>query len=162
MGSTRTAANAQMMDDASALDIRSPIAVADALGRTAVETCRQHERLSNLMHLRVAQSELQATHALVDTCDLALAECVRFFEKACATTPASDDADVRQKANAMWLAAREYLRRHSIAEKASQQLVQHSSDTLNDLHFEYELVASAILALKQSSSAFAKSRPDAF
>ncbi len=161
MASTRTAANAQLMDDASAMDIQTPLAVADALARTAVETCRQHERLSNLMHLRVGQSELQGAHALVDTCDLALAECVRFFEKACATVPASDDVEVRQKANGLWLAAREYLRRHSIAEKASHQLAQHSVETLNDLHFEYELVASAILALKQSSGAYAKLRPEA-
>ena len=161
MVSNRTAANAQLMDDASAMDIRTPLAVADALGRTAAETCRQHERLSNLMQLRVAQSELHAAHALVDTCDLALAECVRYFEKACATVPASDDAEERQKANALWLAAREYLRRHSIAEKASHQLAQHSVETLNDLHFEYELVASAILGLKHTSVAYAKLRPEA-
>ncbi len=161
MPSTRTAANAKIMDDALALDVRSPIACADSLARTAGETCRQHERLARLMKLGVAQSELEATHALVDTCDLALAECVRDFEKTCATVPASDDADLRQKANALWLSAREYLRRHSIAEKASRQLTQHGSDKLNDLHFEYELVASAILGLKQNTTAFSKGRPDA-
>jgi hypothetical protein len=60
----------------------------------------------------------------------------------------------------MWLSAREYLRRHSIAEKASRQLTQHGSEKLNDLHFEYELVASAILQLKQNTAAFAKGRPE--
>jgi hypothetical protein len=150
-----------MMDDALALDIRTPLAVADALARTAAETCRQHERLARLMSLSVAQSELEAAHALVDDCDLALAECVRDFEKVCANTPASDDADLRQKANALWLSAREYLRRHSISEKATRQLTQHGSEKLNDLHFEYELVASAILQLKQNTTAFAKGRPEA-
>ncbi len=161
MALTRTAANAKIMDDALALDVRTPLAVADALARTAAETCRQHERLARLMELRVAQSELQAAHALVDDCDLALAECVRAFEKVCAKVPASDDADLRQKANALWLSSREYLRRHSISEKASRQLTQHGSEKLNDLHFEYELVASAILQLKQNTTAFAKGRPQA-
>lgn len=161
MAPTRTAANAKIMDDAQALDVRSPIATADSLSRTAAETCRQHERLAHLMKLDVAQPELEAAHALVDTCDLALAECVREFEKICAKVPASDDADLRQKANAMWLSSREYLRRHSIAEKASRQLTQHSSETLNDLHFEYELVASAILQLKQNTNAYLKLRPEA-
>ncbi len=108
-----------------------------------------------------AQSELELAHALVDNCDLALAGCVRDFEKVCAKTPASDDADVRAKANALWLAAREYLRRHSIAEKATRQLTQHGSEKLNDLHFEYELVASAILAVKHATVAFSKLRPAA-
>jgi hypothetical protein len=164
MVATRTAsaaADAQMMDEAGAGDVRGPIACADALGRTAAETCRQHERLSHLMALSAGQAELEAAHALVDTCDLALAECVRDFETVCATTPASDDATVRQAANTLWLAAREYLRRHSIAERASRQLQQHDVEKLGDLHFEYELEASALLALRQAASAFAKVRAEA-
>jgi len=147
--------------DAMAQEDRGPVECADALGRTAAETCRQHERLSRLMDLGVAQTELEATHALVDTCDLALAECVRDMERACANTPSSEDADVRQSANALWLSAREYLRRHSIAEKASRQLQQHDVEKLGDLHFEYELEASAMLALKQTAHAYAKFRPEA-
>lgn len=111
------------------------------------------------MDMGVGQSELEASHALVDTCDLALAECVRDFERVCAKTPASDDADTRHSANALWLSAREYLRRHSIAEKASRQLQQHDAEKLGDLHFEYELEASALLALKQAASAYGKLRP---
>ena len=91
----------------------------------------------------------------------ASAECVRDMEKACATTPSSEDADARASANALWLAAREYLRRHSIAEKASRQLQQHDVEKLGDLHFEYELEASALLALKQAASGYAKLRPQA-
>jgi len=97
---------------------------------------------------------------MVDTIDLALAECVRDFEKACANTPISNDADIRQAANAMWLAAREYLRRHSIAEKASRQLTQHDAEKFGDLQLEYELEASALLGLKHAMSAYQKLRPD--
>ena len=165
MAATRTAsapASLEQLVETHPQDaVRGPLACCDALGRTAAETCRQHERVSRLMELGVAQSELEATHALVDTCDLALAECVRDIEKACANTPSSDDADVRQSANALWLAAREYLRRHSIAEKASRQLQQHDAEKLGDLHFEYELEASALLALRQAASAYGKLRPEA-
>ena len=98
--------------------------------------------------------------AMVDNIDLALAECVRDFEKTCATATISDDAGVRQAANAMWLAAREYLRRHSIAEKASRQLTQHDVEKLGDLQLEYELEASALLGLKHAMSTYQKLRPE--
>jgi hypothetical protein len=137
-----------------------PLACCDALARTASETCRQHERLARLGALGVAPAELAAAHAMVDTIDLALAETVKEFEKVCAKVHAADHGDIRVAANATWLAAREYLRRASIAEKASRQLTQHDADKLGDLHFEYELEASAMLGLKQATSAYQKLRPD--
>lgn len=146
-------------DDAPVATLR-PIAFSDALARTAAETCRQHERLSKLMSLDVAKTELVAAHAMVDTIDLALAEAVSEFEKRCAKVAVSDEPDVRMAANAMWLSAREYLRRHSIAERASRQLSQGNGDSLGELHFEYELEASALLGLKQSTSAYQKLRPE--
>lgn len=112
------------------------------------------------MHLGVAQSELEAAHAMVDTIDLALAETVTDFERVCATGPITDQADVRQAANAMWLSAREYLRRHSIAERASRQIAQRDADTLGDLQMEYELEASALLGLKHATAAYQKLRPE--
>lgn len=112
------------------------------------------------MHLGVAQSELEAAHAMVDTIDLALAETVTDFERVCATGPITDQADVRQAANSMWLSAREYLRRHSIAERASRQIAQRDADTLGDLQMEYELEASALLGLKHATAAYQKLRPE--
>lgn len=138
-----------------------PLAAADALGRTSAETCRQHERLARLMELGVSQSELAAAYAMVDTIDLALAECVKDFEKCCAKSPVSDEAELKQKANTLWLAARDYLRRHSIAEKASRQLTQHDAETLGVIKFEFELEASAMLALRQATAALARIRPQA-
>jgi hypothetical protein len=148
-----------MLDDPTA-DQQGPLYCCDALARTASETCRQHERLARLNTLSVAKSELGAAHAMVDTIDLALAECVRDFEKTCAKATISDDAAVRQAANAMWLAAREYLRRNSIAEKASRQLTQHDVEKLGGLQLEYELEASALLGLKHAMSTYQKLRPD--
>ncbi|MBL0173209.1 MAG: hypothetical protein IPP90_21505 [Gemmatimonadaceae bacterium] len=159
MAASRSSAAKKLVDEPMTAD--GPLAAADALGRTSAETCRQHERLARLMALRVSQSELAAAYAMVDTIDLALAECVRDFEKCCAKTPVSDDADLRQRANALWLAAREYLRRHSIAEKASQHLTQHDAEKLGVLKFEYELEASAMLSLRQATAALGKIRPEA-
>lgn len=145
-------------DDAAAPT--SPLACCDALARTAAETSRQHERLARLMDLGVNTAELEAAHAMVDTIDLALAEAVRDFETTCGKGPVTDTTDVRLAANALWLAAREYLRRHSIAEKASHQIAQRDEHTLGDLHFEYELEASALLSLRQASGAYQKLRPE--
>ncbi len=138
----------------------SPLACCDALGRTSAETCRQHERLSRLTALGVSANELGAAHAMVDTIDLALAESVKEFEKSCAKVHEAEIGDIRSGANAMWLAAREYLRRASIAEKASRQLQTHDADVLGDLHFEYELEASALLGLKQATANYQKLRPE--
>lgn len=161
MAGTRAAksSSSALLDEGA--EPQSPVACADALARTAYETCRQHERLSRLNGLGVLHAELEAAHALVDTCDLALAECVVTYEKRCGKAPVSDDNDVHSKANTLWLAARDYLRRHSIAEKASRQLTQHDIEKLSDLQMEYELMASALLALKQATAAYGVLRPDA-
>ena len=159
MAASRSGAAKKLVDEPMTAD--SPLAAADALGRTSAETCRQHERLARLMALRVSQSELAAAYAMVDTVDLALAECVRDFEKCCAKTPVSDDPELRQRANALFIAARDYLRRHSIAEKASHQLAHHDAEKLGVLKFEYELEASAMLSLRQATAAVAKIRPEA-
>jgi hypothetical protein len=158
--SRSTAAAAAAAADDSSVAALTPLDCCDALARTAAETCRQHERLARLMDLGVATTELGAAHAMVDTIDLALAEVVRDFERICATAQITDQADLRMAANSMWLAAREYLRRHSIAERASRQIAQRDADTLGDLQMEYELEASALLGLKQAMAAYQKLRPE--
>ncbi len=158
--SPRSGAAVKIVEEPSAT-ASGPLAAADALARTSAETCRQHERLARLNDLGVSNSELAAAHAMVDTIDLALAECVRDYEKCCAKLPVSDDADIKQRANALWLAAREYLKRHSIAEKASHQLVQHDAEKFGVIKFEYELEASAMLALRHAMSSYSKLRPEA-
>ena len=157
MAASRSAA--ALADDPSAVAL-TPLSCCDALARTATETCRQHERLARLMELGVQQSEIEAAYAMVDTIDLALAESVKEFEKVCGKQAVTDQADLRQAANAMWLSAREYLRRHSIAEKASRQISQRDADTLGDLQMEYELEASAMLGLKQNTTTYQKLRPE--
>lgn len=157
MPSTRSTTSSVYTDDDT--QTSGPLDCCDGLARTAAETCRQHERLSKLMALAVGKAELAAALAMVDTIDLALAEAVTEFEKKAAKATVSDQPDVRAAANAMWLSAREYLRRHSFAEKASRQLSQNG-DAFGDLHLDYELEASALLGLKQNTAAYQKLRPD--
>ena len=128
MAGTRTARSSSAAMDEGA-EPQSPVACADALARTAQETCRQHERLSRLNGLGVLHAELEAAHALVDTCDLALAECVATYEKRCGKTAVSE-------------------------------LRQHDAEKLSDLQMEYELLASALLALKQATGSYLALRPD--
>lgn len=137
-----------------------PTACADALSRTADECARQRERLSKLMARNVGRAELTAAHAIVDTCDLALEECVLLYELACKTDSIPDET-LRKQANSLWHAAREYLRRHSIADHASRLIKQHDAVALGDLHFEYELEASAALALRHACTTYFKTRPEA-
>jgi hypothetical protein len=140
----------------------TPIAVADALCRTANETCRQRDRRSRLSNLGAAKWELSAAEAVVDACDLSVEEGVREFEKQCRKDPISDSPDIRQAASSLWLAAREYIRRLSIANRASRQLSQsHDADDFSDIHLEYELEASSLLALKQAVGVYSKLRPEA-
>jgi hypothetical protein len=165
MPGTRTAraANAARLDadDESVVRNAQPLACADALARTAAECARQHERLAALIHRDVGRAELTAAHALVDTVDLALEEAVSGYENACRAEGIDGDDTLRKAANALWHASREYLRRASIAEKASRQLRTHDADTLNDLQLEYELEASALLGMRHATSSFLKLRPDA-
>jgi hypothetical protein len=146
-------------DDDVALNAH-PLACADALARTADECSRQRERLSRLIARSVGRAELTAAHAIVDTCDLALAECVSSYEAACARDSIPDET-VRKAASGLWHAAREYLRRHSSAEEAALQLRQHDAEKFGDLHFAFELEASALLALRHACTAYLKGRPEA-
>lgn len=139
-----------------------PEAVSDALCRTAAETCHQRDRRARLIQIHAPLWELAAAEALVDTCDLALEEAITEFNKEGTDSPASDAVELRKTANALWLAARDYIRRMSIASRAARQIgQQHDADALSGLRMEYEFEASSLLALKQAVAAYLKLRPAA-
>ncbi len=159
--SPRSASSAPLLqDDEDIARNAHPMACADALARTADECARQRERLARLIVRHVGRAELAAGHAIVETCDLALEEGVACYEIACRTDSIADDT-LRKHANSLWHAAREYLRRHSIADHASRLIKQRDAEALGDLHFEYELEASAALALRHACTAYFKIRPEA-
>lgn len=156
-----SAASSRLLHDEEDVALNAtPTACADALSRSAEECARQRERLAKLISRHVGRAELTAAAATVDTCDLALEECVAAYEAACLIGKIPDEA-LRKQASSLWHAAHEYLRRYSSAEHASRLIKQHDAEALGDLHFEYELEASSVLALRHACSAYFKTRPEA-
>jgi hypothetical protein len=142
-----------------------PIAVvrarADALYRAAVECCRQHDRAAKLSG-SAAEPELEHKHldALCAMCDGSLAELSKAYEAAAAHVHVDGDAEWWHKANALWHASREYARRHAGCDALSRRIAtKHSADQLAAVQMEYELEASALLALRHAAEAYRKTRP---
>jgi hypothetical protein len=135
---------------------------ADALYRAAVECCRQHDRAARLSS-GDADPELEHKHsdAMCAMCDGSLAEIAESYAEAAADVhPEQDDQAWWHKANSLWHSAREYARRHAGCEAVSRKVsAKHSSEQLGSLQMEYELEASALLALRHAAEAYRKMRP---
>jgi hypothetical protein len=135
---------------------------ADALYRAAVECCRQHDRAAKLSS-NGADPELEHKHldALCAMCDGSLIEIAESYSEAAANLhPEQDDQAWWHKANSLWHAANEYARRHAGCDADSKKLsAKHNSEQLANLQMEYELEASALLALRHAAEAFLKTRP---
>ena len=160
-------AQSSVSSDLSSDAAQSPTAAlcckADALYRAAAECCRQHERIARLVAKSDDDAEQRAAYGAVEHCDQALSEMAAAYEKAAARLhPDGDDEGWWHRANTLWHASREYARRHRDSERAARQ-VANSRDpvALAVLNVEYELEASALLALKQAMDAYGKVRPQA-
>jgi hypothetical protein len=135
---------------------------ADALYRAALECCRQHDRAARL-HRDDAEPELEHRHvdALCAMCDGSLTEMSSAYEAAAANVHPERDEAWWHKANAMWHASREYARRHAGCDALSKKVSgKHSAVQLGSMHMEYELEASALLALRHAAEAYRKTRPE--
>jgi hypothetical protein len=135
---------------------------ADALFRAAAECCHQHDRASRV-HLKASlESEVDAAQRACEGCDGTLRDLVKVYERtAQSVVPSGTDEGWWHRANALWLASREYLRRHGGCDSSSKDLKDHSPERLNALHTEYELEASALLALRHAADAYKRLRPSA-
>lgn len=135
---------------------------ADALFRAAVECCHQHDRVSRVSAKSSIEEEFQAAQRACESCDETLRELSEAYEKASASVhPTGPDEGWWRRANGMWLASREYLRRRGGCDASSKELKEHGPDRLNELQTEYELEASALLALRQAADAYRQDRPNA-
>lgn len=142
----------------------SPVSLcdaADALFRCAAECCRQHKRYARLISVAVMPEEQDAAARIVAVCDAELLNMSEVYHDAAAVAHVNGDDQWRHAANMIWNASREYLRHHRGAETASRALRSHSSEKLGELAVEYELEASALLALRHAAEAYRKIRPDA-
>ena len=164
MPKTRTSAARSDNDDSqSASPAAALCCKADALYRAAAECCRQHERIARLLAKSSDDGEEQAAYDTLDHCDRLLAEMAASYEKTGARThPDGDDEAWWHKANALWHASREFARRHLESDRAARRTSsRHAPAALAHLNMEYELEASALLALRQAMEAYRKVRPTA-
>jgi hypothetical protein len=146
-------------------ETRSPARVtrdaADTMFRAACECCHQHERVANILARSTDDEELAAAQQACAQSTATLLRLSKSYETTSASVhPDGADANWWHLANALWLASREYLRRNSCGNAATRELKQHDRERLGALHAEYELEASAVLALRQAAEAYKHSRPD--
>jgi len=132
---------------------------ADALFRSAAECCRQHKRYARLIGIAVTQEEQSAAATIVAVCDEQLAKLAEVYRAAVSEATSNGDADWRHKANMVWHSTREYLRHHRGADLSTRALRNHSTEKLGELAVEYDLEASALLALRHAVEAYRKIRP---
>jgi hypothetical protein len=144
--------------------VADPVAIvrtrADALYRAAIECCHQHDRAAKLFNASEPELEHKHADALCAMCDGSLAELSTAYEAATAHVHPPDTEAWWHKANALWHASREFARRHAGCDALSARLSsRHSSDQLAAMQMEYELEASALLALRHAAEAYRKTRP---
>jgi hypothetical protein len=138
----------------------SALAVADALCRSAAECCRQHDRVARIVERSDVETEVNFAQEFCEVMHDGLARVLDTYERAVAQDPGTEEV-WRQRANALWHAGRDYLRRHNECDQAARRLQRHDSQLLATLAMEFELEASALLALRQATEAYRKERPDA-
>ncbi len=134
---------------------------ADALVRAANESCHQHNRLSRIMGHGLDDLELEEVAEVVELCDRILAKATQRYEETAKDGPGALPEELWHAANALWMASREYCRRHAQNDGLVSKLRKHGAAQLNSIGMEYELEMSARLGLKQALQAYLKLRPEA-
>jgi hypothetical protein len=133
---------------------------ADALYRAALECCRQHDRAAKLSEVDEPELEHRHLDALCRMCDKSLVELADAYSEAAGKAIPNRDEEWWHKANTLWHASREYERRHSGAEKLGKRVSgNHTAINLGSMQMEYELEASALLALRHAAASYLKTRP---
>lgn len=137
------------------------VEAADGLFRSAIEACRQHERVARCSGRGCSDEELKEMAELCDLGHRHLAARTAAWEKAAGEGRGESADTFWHAANALWHASREYARRHHACDKMTTSMSRRSSDALGALTLEYELEASALLALRQAVAGYRKVRVEA-
>jgi hypothetical protein len=135
---------------------------ADAMLRAAVECCHQHDRYARL----AARPSLELEHQAADETRAVVAQALaQMAETYCEAArdlrlKGGPDEEWWHRANALWHASREFGRRQTSGDSARRS-TKHDPEALGDLLVDYDLEASALLALRQAADAYRKVRPEA-
>ena len=137
-------------------------AKADGLFRIATECIRQQDRCAHLGSLSCAQTEKRLSQSAARQSIEALASMLEAYEKSSSTLKVDSANEAWwRKANAIWMAAREFARRHSGTDAASKNIESSDAGRFGELALDFELEASALLALRQATESYRQVRPEA-
>lgn len=137
-------------------------AKADGLFRIASECIRQQDRCAHLGSLSCAQTEKRLAQSAARQSIEALATMLETYEKSSSTLKIDSANEAWwRKANAIWMAAREFARRHSGTDAASRNIESSDAGRFGELALDFELEASALLALRQATDSYRQVRPEA-
>jgi hypothetical protein len=148
------------------VETRSPVQIvrdaADSMFRAACECYHQHDRAARVHGKSKDEEEVRQAQISCAHSDDVLGSLAESYEKVAANFhPTAADQDWWHRANSLWLSSREYVRHIGGCDDSSRQLKAHGPDRLDTLHMEYELEASALLALSHASEAYRQKCPDA-
>ncbi len=133
---------------------------ADALYRAASECCRHHQRYSRLVDKGVSTQEQRSALEFAFMHDDLLGTAMTGYEKVTNGAPARSSEDWWKKSNMLWHASREYIRRHENCDSVARAK-GHSRDELGAMTMEFDLEASALLALRMAVDSYRVVRPEA-
>lgn len=133
---------------------------ADALFRAARESCHQHERLRKLLDNGADDVEFQGACEVAALCDKLLVDQTLRYELAAVAGRGKESEDWWRSANGLWMASREYGRRHAASDAAGARFKRHGTAQFGEIALDYELEMSARMALKQAIVNYGNLRPD--
>lgn len=160
MPTTKTArtASTPAADLAAASEVE-PLTCADALARTAAECVRLHQRYSCLVENGATEAEQDGAAQLCALADDLLGDAAHRYETNCGRASGGTREEWRLHAGALWLASKQYVRRHRETDQASRRS-DHSMKALARLTLGFDLEASALLFLQQALDAYRTCRPE--
>ena len=133
---------------------------ADTLYRAAAECCRQHQKYARLVEKGVSPQEQKSSLEMAYMFDDLLGTAMLGYEKATSGAPARPNDDWWPRSNMLWHASREYIRRHENCDRVARAR-GHSKSELGELTMEFDLEASALLALRMALDSYRTVRPEA-
>lgn len=127
----------------------------DALYRAAQECCHQHERIGALIKVGADDQEFEAAWAMADMAEAQMGKRTEAYEAIAGAGRGAEPEDWWHRANALWMACREYARRYAASADAASRRKRHTAAQLGEIAVEYELEISARMAVKQAMKEYA-------
>jgi hypothetical protein len=133
---------------------------ADALYHAASECHRRHSKYGSLVDNDADDDEQKAALEMAFISDDSLATAMTAYEGAKEQADSHVGEPWWHKANMLWHASKEYIRRHASCEGMSKRVGRQSRTRLAELTLSFDLEASALLALRMAADAYRTARPD--